>query len=79
MCGCVMECTAWHFSDDVGDVKGTGDFDCRNCDNVISNQIEGVVKIPNRYSSSLFESLDSDLEFSDFVDQFEDEIEFNTD
>lgn len=70
-CGSIMECTAWHFGDDAGDVKGTGDFDCRNdsCDNLENNTDHYV--IIDGYSTML-EDLPDDKDFEEFLDEQED-------
>jgi hypothetical protein len=71
-CDCVMKCTAWHFEEDVGDIQGTGDFDCRNCDYMANNEVDDVLTVSG-YSTSLFESAPEEITFDSFLDEHLDE------
>lgn len=77
-CECVMECTAWHFEDDVGDDQGAGDFDCRNCDMLLNNESTDIVTIRG-YSTALFDNISDDEEFDEFVADNEEDIVYGYD
>lgn len=77
-CGCIMECKAWHFEEDVGDKQGAGDFDCRNCGMMLNNEDTDIVTIRG-YSSALFDGVPDDKDFDTFFSEHEDDVVYGYD